>query len=155
MNKEPLLIHVTAHVRLSVYLASDGDAAEICLFFRNGFYWFGVAVFMCFAFFVAGPCDGVCDDLLDIFIIVGWICFVSWAEIKDFALAAFKCGAASEYFAAFEPADKYEFVWCWDVKVFAVHFFFFEFDKFANASCNRVAWVDYPEAFFFVCFTPF
>jgi len=37
MNKEPLLIHVTAHVRLSVYLASDGDAAEICLFFRNGF----------------------------------------------------------------------------------------------------------------------
>ena len=39
-------------------------------------------------------------------------------EIKDLAIATTEGAAAAEDFASWEPANKDQFVWSWDVKVF-------------------------------------
>ena len=53
-------------------------------------------------------------------------------EIKDLAIATTEGAAAAEDFASWEPANKDQFVWSWDVKVFPIHFFFLKFNKFAD-----------------------
>ena len=53
------------------------------------------------------PADGVCDDLLDGFLVISGYRLVSGLEIEDFALAPAVAAAASKHRAAFKPADKH------------------------------------------------
>ena len=45
------------------------------------------------------------------------------SEIKYFPISPFVRAAASENFSAFKPAHEDQFIRCWNIKVFSIHFF--------------------------------
>src|SRR4030095_7958811 len=75
-------------------------------------------------------------------------------EIKDFALAAVKGAAAAEHFSAFEPAYEYELIWCWYIKVLAIHFLVLQSNVLRKAGCDRMCWINDPNTLLLARFAP-
>ena len=94
------------------------------------------------------------ENLLNLFVVIGRKGFVTGSEVEDLTAASLVSAAGTEYFAAGEPADEYEFIGFGNHEVFAVGFFVFEDDVFADAFCDGMTLVDNPEDFLVAGFTP-
>ena len=63
------------------------------------------------------PTCRVFDNFLYFFVVITRKRLMPRLEIKDLAIATTEGAAAAEDFASWEPANKDQFVWSWDVKV--------------------------------------
>ena len=92
------------------------------------------------------PVNGIADDSQNMRIIEGRIGLMTGLKIEDFTGAAVPAAAGTEYFTAAEPADENLLVWLWNIKKFAVHFFFFQYKAGRNSFRDGVAGIDAPNA---------
>ena len=95
----------------------------------------------------ASPTDGVLDDSLHVFILVGGIGFVSGLEIEDLAVAAGERTTAAEDLAAVEPADENDLVGIRIVERLPVHFLIFKEKTVFHAFSDRMIGLYFPDAF--------
>lgn len=93
----------------------------------------------------ASPTDGVTDDPLYVFILIGRIGFVSGLEIEDLAVSAGKGTAAAENLSAIEPTDKNNLVGIRDIERFAVHFFILKKESVLHTLGNRMIRLNRPD----------
>lgn len=102
-----------------------------------------------------GPHCGVFQHTLDILVVVRRVRLVSWPKVKDPPAPAMKCTAAAKYFAPFEPTHKHQFVGVRNVEEFTIHFFSFQFNRFAEPRRNRMTGIDDPQSLVVIRFPPF
>lgn len=68
------------------------------------------------------PPDTVCDDTMNLRVLVDRKGFVSGSKEEDAAPATLERAAAAEYLATFKPRHENQFVGNGNVKRFAIHF---------------------------------
>src|SRR5699024_10878761 len=92
--------------------------------------------------------------LLDIFIIVGRMCFMPRAEIENLTVAALDSTGTSEHLSALKPAEHDQFIRDRNIKMLPVHLLFRQLKVLAQTGCNRMRRVHNPEPLPLICFTP-
>jgi len=56
--------------------------------------------------FRASPMNCIADNSLHIFVVIDWVGFVSWSEVKYLSIASLVTKSRPEYFSSFEPTYK-------------------------------------------------
>ncbi|KRC12719.1 hypothetical protein ASE23_20400 [Rhizobium sp. Root73] len=77
------------------------------------------------------------------------------AEIEDVARTTAPGETGAEHFSTGKPRDEHGFQRFRHGELLAVHFLVFEYEVLVQASCNRMARVDHPQAFPLTRLTPF
>src|SRR5699024_1689217 len=114
------------------------------LLLRNFLKGFCIPIYWFWCMPISGPFHTITDDSLNLFIMICWIGFVTWPEIKYLSPATVECRSTSKHFSTFKPTDKYKLIWCWYIKMFSIHFFFFQFDILTDSLRDRMRWIDHP-----------
>src|SRR5216683_222442 len=102
----------------------------------------------------SGPVDGVGDDALHLWMMIGGKRFVAGAEIENLALPTRITAAAAEDLAAAEPADQDQAFRLVNIEVLAVHLFVLQLKVFSNACDNRVTRLYHPQALMIIALAP-
>src|SRR5262249_23035962 len=87
--------------------------------------------------------------------VVSRIRLVAGAEIEYFAAPTLVAAAATEDFAALEPAYEDQHVRCGNIKWLAVHLLLGDFDIISDAFHNRMSWFAHPQPFGLSGLAPF
>ena len=72
-----------------------------------------------------GPGARITDQLLDVRVVVGRVCFVAGLYEDDFAVTASPGHDTSANFAAVKPTKIYDIIGFWNINKFSVAFFLF------------------------------
>ena len=75
-------------------------------------------------------------------------------EEEHFTSTSLPHTARTHYFTALEPRDEHQFVGIGNIEGLTVHFFVVDYKTIANAFCNWVTKVGYPQSFSFADFSP-
>ena len=100
------------------------------------------------------PPHRIGNHLLNLFIMINGVGFMSRSEIKNPSMTTLPAAATTEYLATFEPGDENYFIGIGNVESLAVHFSVRQFDKVTNSLCNLVTGFDIPQSFFFASLPP-